>query len=532
MHGLDFLGHILLYPRMHIFAAILTAALGLFLGMPNPFLQIPPAVLLYPAALAWLGSTAQNRMTAFRHGWLTGILGFSGVLYWLAVPVHTIGMMPWSLAAACALAMAAYVGLYGGLFALILHAVRTETLVRRVLWAGIGWYGLEWLRSWLFTGFPWAPLAAAFVPWPVAIQSVSVIGAYGLSGVLAGLSTACLFAGMERRPRAALATLGIAGLLLVGGLWRLSQPLATGPALDMLLVQGNVGQNVKWEPVLQQSTVDRYLNLTESGLNKLRAAEKAPASENPPPFLVVWPETAMPFDFEVSPFTAQIVAFALNNRITLLTGSVGLDLAAKKYLNRAYMFGPDTATLRWYEKEHLVPFGEYLPPWLNIAILRPFLQGIGDFAPGKRTTPLPLQTQEISGSSLGNRLVPGVLICYEIIFPEFAQKLVANGANLLLNISNDAWFGQTSAPEQHLQLSVLRAVEQARPLARGTNTGFSAFADPHGRIVAKGSLFRAETLAGRVVTANGKTVFFHMQPWLPPAGLIFAGWLFVRRRRK
>lgn len=527
---LTFLGAFCFIPRMNIFATIFVTALGLFLGMPNPFIQLPLASLLYPAGLVWLGCSAPNRATALRHGWLAGILAFYGVLYWTAVPLHYIGQFPWVFAATSILALAAYSGLYGGLFSLLMHVVRAESIARRVLWAGIGWYLLEWLRNSLFTGFPWAPLAAAFVPWPMAVQGASVIGAFGLGGVLAALSATGVYAVTERRLKPALAGLLVILLMLAGGWWRLSQPLATGPVLDILLVQGNVDQNVKWEPMQQQATVDHYLALTKSGLKPLRESQTKAADA--PPLLVVWPETAMPFDFETSSFTPQIAAYAAANNFTLLTGSMGVNLIEKKYLGRAYILGPDTGPMRWYEKERLVPFGEYLPWWLDFAFLQSMLQGMGNFMPGTHTAPLRLQNQELSGSSTGNTLVSGVLICYETIFPELARKHVANGANLLLTISNDAWFGKTSAPEQHLQLSVLRAVEQARPLARGTNTGHSAFVDPHGRIVAKGNLFTTETLFGQVVAANGKTVFFYIQPWLPLSALLLAGWLFVRRGRR
>ena len=186
--------------------------------------------------------------------------------------------------------------------------------------------------------------------------------------------------------------------------------------------------------------------------------------------------------------------------------------------NRAYLIAPNGVGEGWYDKEHLVPFGEYVPPFLDLPFLRPLLQGVGEFLPGESTGPLVLPATPQLSPDRGP-LVLGVLICYESIFPELARKQVAQGATLLVNISNDAWFGRSSAPEQHLSLGILRAVEQRRWIARSTNTGISAFVDPTGAVVARSGLFKAESLSHPVVPLTEKSVFFTLEPWLPWAGL-------------
>ena len=157
-------------------------------------------------------------------------------------------------------------------------------------------------------------------------------------------------------------------------------------------------------------------------------------------------------------------------------------------------------------------------PFLDLPFLRPLLQGVGEFLPGESTGPLVLPATPQLSPDRGP-LVLGVLICYESIFPELARKQVAQGATLLVNISNDAWFGRSSAPEQHLSLGILRAVEQRRWIARSTNTGISAFVDPTGAVVARSGLFKAESLSHPVVPLMEKSVFFTLEPWLPWAGL-------------
>jgi apolipoprotein N-acyltransferase len=476
----------------------LCGSIGLFLGFPNPFVHLPVLVLAYPAALACLGENASTPASALRRGWLTGLAGTSAALYWLAVPIYEVGGLPWILAVPCALVIGAYVGLYGGFFAVFAHRLRVYPVFARCCALALCWFLLEELRGFLFTGFPWLTLASAFVPWTPVIQAAAVFGAYGLSGLLAG--TACLLAQGLRRKSCLYGGLLLTLALPLGGLLRLENlPVADASpspqALHLALVQGNIDQNQKWLPAYQQATIEHYLQLSE----------QAAASGHPD--LIVWPETAMPFFFQNQPeYASRIRGFAKTYALPLLIGAPAHDGGApgrRRTFNRAFLIGNAGEDLGFYDKEHLVPFGEYLPPWLDHPALAVLFQGVGNFAPG--ASELPLRVKD---------LVLGSLICYESIFPEITQARVAAGAVLLLNISNDAWFGLTSAPEQHLQLSVLRAVEQGRWLIRATNTGFSAFVDPAGRIRARSGLMRTEILAGIAVPEQGFTPFHHVFPWL------------------
>ncbi|MDR0239035.1 MAG: apolipoprotein N-acyltransferase [Deltaproteobacteria bacterium] len=490
----------------------LIGAVGLFLGFPNPLGHLPVLALVYPAALALLGESASKPSSALRRGWLTGLAGASAALYWLAIPVHEVGGLPWILAAPCALAIGAYVGLYGGVFALLARTLRAYPPLVRCCALALCWFLLEELRGFLFTGFPWLTLASAFVPWTPVIQAAAVIGSYGLGGLLAG--TACLLAHGLRHRSCLYCGLLLTAALPIGGLARLEKlPGPDAPpspqAVHLALVQGNIDQNQKWLPAYQQATLAHYLQL--SG----HAAADGPFD------LIVWPETAMPFFFQdQAEYASRIRAFSKTYAMPLLVGAPAHDGKTpdkRRIFNRAFLIDGTGQDLGSYDKEHLVPFGEYLPPWLDHPALAVLFQGAGNFAPGVSTQPL--QVKE---------LVFGLLICYETIFPEIAQARVDAGAKLLLNISNDAWFGVTSAPEQHLQLSVLRAVEQGRWLVRATNTGFSAFVDPAGRIRARSSLMRTEILTGIAVPEEDVTPFHHMFPWLTGLALaILACMLFA-----
>lgn len=496
---------------MHQFLTPLVAILGLWLGFPNPLGQVPLLALLYPAALYACALRASTWQTALRSGWLTGMTAASACLYWLAVPVHDFGDLPWVLAVPCAVVIGAYVGLYAGLFCMATHLFRDRTSpLRRALLAGVLWFLLEWLRGVLFTGFPWLSLSSAFVPWPVAVQFASVVGGYGLSGIMAAI--ACLAYESLHGRQTSLCAATLSGFTLVicaWGIMTLSTPLPQSSPFGALMIQGNINQDQKWEAAFQKGTVDKYLALTRQALGGER------------PRLVIWPETSMPFYFQEHKTYGPVVRdFVKENNIALLIGTPGYDRktgAGYALFNRAYLLGADGETLGHYDKEHLVPFGEYLPPGLNLPFLAKLLQGVGDFTPGTRTQPL----------KLGD-LALGMLICYESIFPELALQRVADGANVLVNISNDAWFGFTAAPEQHIQLSAMRAVEQGRFLLRGTNTGITAAIDPRGRIIGRSNVFVDAAVFVTASPLSSRTVYFHIAAWLPLAGVALALLLLLR----
>lgn len=498
-------------------------ALGLFIGFPNPFWHLPLAVLLFPLALTVLGLSAQRKMQAFRQGWLIGLVGASAALYWIALPLHNVGMIPWIFAVPCAMALGAYVGLYAGIFSLAAFQLRRHAPFIRALELGIIWYLLEFVRGFLFTGFSWLNLGTAFVPWPILLQGASVVGGYALGGVFVTLVCWLCY---PLLPRAAAADRSLQGerlrniaagvcllaLLLLGGYWQLQQQpelVARAPGvLPVIFVEGNIDQNQKWEAKYQKSTVDIYTTLTQMALQR---------HEGQPP-LVIWPETAMPFYYqEHSQYNPALRKFVAEHGITLLLGAPGyrknLEKRSFHIFNRAYLISPNGSDAGFYEKTHLVPFGEYLPPLLAFDFLKPLLQGVGDFTVGTSVAPL----------QAGNMSL-GMLICYESIFPELAQERVRQGANVLLNISNDGWFGNSSAAEQHLQLAAMRSVEQGRWLLRGTNTGISAVFDHLGRLVAKGGQFSAQAVPAFMQLRSQTTPYHALAqrlPWLALALFVF-----------
>lgn len=496
---------------------LLLATLGAWIGFANPLLHIPAAVLAFPLGLAWIGFRATSGRNAFKFGWLAGLLACIGCFYWMVIPVQIYGGLPWYIALPCPALLGAFMGIYYGLFSLGMHyAGKRIDAIPLCLLAGLSWSSMEMLMGSLLSGFPWMNLASAFAPWPFAIQGASLVGAYGLSGVFTILAVAILLCSTYRSTL--WLSIGLASCITAFGIYQVSYTPDIAPEYKVSIVQGNVDQAEKWVPEFQAKTVEKYAKLS------LKAASRFK------PELIIWPETAMPFYFQdKTPFRTAVEILARDTGTNLIIGAPAyrvIDLKTRRYvlLNRAWLMDETGRTMQSYDKEHLVPFGEYMPmkEWIPFDKL---VQAAGSFVSGTNNKPLML-----NGMSLG------MLICYEGIFPELAQKQVELGAKAIVNISNDAWFGETSAPRQHLNLTVMRAVEQGRWLVRGTNTGISAFIDPKGRLAAVGTQFHAETLDSRIAPVS-KTTFFHrVFHQLGPAIYLltilgFAGIVFATRKQ-
>ena len=484
-----------------MFKLVLIATVGAWLGYANPIFQFPLAVLAFPLGLAWIGFRATSKRNAFKFGWLAGLLAGIGCFYWMVIPVEIYGGLPWFIALPCPVLLSAFMGIYYGLFSLgMYYAGRYIEGIPLCLLAGLSWASLEMLTSQLFSGFPWMNLASAFAPWPFAVQMASVVGAYGLSGILATLAVALLLYSTYRS--ALLFSVGLTALLVAFGFYRINTIDDSNADYMISLVQGNVEQGMKWEPKYQRDTVKKYAKLT------LEAAEKND------PRIVIWPETAMPFYMQDRTLLRKAVeTLARGTKTNIITGSPAYRVTNMKtndyvLYNRAWLMDDTGRTTQSYDKEHLVPFGEYMP-FEELIPFDKLVQAAGDFVSGTQNKPLMLD-----GVALG------MLICYEAIFPELAQKQVERGASALLNISNDAWFGETSAPRQHLNLTIMRAVEQGRWLVRCTNTGISAFIDPVGRIAAVSNQFQAETLSAKIAPIKKTTIYHQEFSWIGPATYI------------
>ncbi|MDR1686751.1 MAG: apolipoprotein N-acyltransferase [Desulfovibrio sp.] len=515
-------------------------AAGFFFGLPNAVLHSPFTALLHPFCLYLTASHAASDGEAAAYGWLLSFLSNAAGLYWLAWPMLDVAGMSPVLVLPLLLALYAFLACYGALtafaartfirvFAAADRARRPGRLLRAAappLLSGLAYGGFEVLNSVLFSGFPWLTLSSAFAFFPVMLQGAAYAGGYALSAAYAVAACLCASAlkalpaestslvGAALHERAALigTALMIPAALFVCGAQRLDPDARNGEdggaqtRLRFIAVQGNIDQSRKWDRAFQQATVEHYIRLSEQALAE--DAGRRAGEDALPVRLVVWPETAVPFHFSRRrELDDPVRRFAARHAVYLGFGSIAADTdeqGGARLHNSLFLLSPKGRIAGRYDKVHLVPFGEYIPLVDDIPFLRGLLQGMS-FSPG--TTPRLLILDGKSPLSLGP------LICYEAVFPYPAQEQVRQGADILLNVSNDAWFRKSSAPLQHLAHSAVRAVEQARPLIRATNTGISAVFDDRGRLTARvDGLFTEDTLTAEVAAGAERTLYHRLHP--------------------
>jgi apolipoprotein N-acyltransferase len=460
------------------------------------------------------------------------IFGGFPAAHWLVYPMINFGQVPLLLACVFIILLGLCLSVYHIAFALLLRFFHARLPLALALPAcALTWGALEYARGRLCTGITWFSLSSAMPGAPIFAQGASLFGMFGLSALYVFIALCCarLLPGSGHKLSlpgrlGCLAAIVLVSIpLIVHSTNSFSRDFAEGEAVIIAQAQGNIDQAEKWLPAMQETTVRHYLELSR------QAMEEAETRYGHKAQLLVWPETAMPFYFQDNLRLARPLRdLAARHGIPLLFGLPGrgdpLDAEAK--YNRVWLLDRQGADAGYYDKEHLVPFGEYLPKGIYVPFASEFLQGTG-FNSGRMEEPLRLQSLSL-----------GVLICYEGIFPELAQARVEAGANLLVNVSNDAWFADSPAPWQHLQLSAMRAVEQGRYMIRSTNTGASALIDPAGRILDVGPLFQDHAGAHQARLLRERTFFsLHyagIHRFLVGAPLFFAAlaWSLGRRRRK
>ncbi|TCH98619.1 apolipoprotein N-acyltransferase [Roseococcus sp. SYP-B2431] len=481
------------------------------LALP-PVYAVPVLLFTIPAFLTLIGRATSWRQAA----WLGLLYGFGYNLagfYWVTHAILTdVAKFFWLVPIAApglALPMAVYT---------ILPAVfawRVGPGWPRVIGFAGAWVVAEFLRGWLFTGFPWNLIGTVWAFRPEPIQLASVIGVHGLSLLtilLAGLP-------ILRSRRANLGGLVVLALWVGFGIWRLQAIPPAEMPVRIVLVQGNVAQDVKWDTSQRLPIFQRYISLTGE------AARASGASHPGQPVLAIWPETASPFLLAQDPDAMRLAAQALPPGGLLLAGTVRAEWNAEGRLSRLYnslvTLNPEGQVLGVFDKAHLVPFGEFMP-FGGLLPIRLVTGGV-DFSAGPGPGALPLPDGLPS---------PGPLICYEVIFS--GQVVGAERPAWLLNITNDAWFGLSAGPFQHLATARLRAVEEGLPMVRAAQTGISAVFDATGRQVARLGLGATGTLESALPAALAPTFFAEGGLWIPlglSAFSLITSVLFGRFRR-
>jgi apolipoprotein N-acyltransferase len=394
----------------------------------------------------------------FLLAYLAGVLYWAGTIYWL---VHVT--LPGTII------LVLYLALYFAFLGLAFpYLLSTDYYLLSIPSA---WVLLEYVRSYLFTGFPWALLGYSQYRILPIIQIADIFGAWGVSFLV--MLVNCLVYALLKKKKPGFLPVALLSLALVYGLFKVSfqNDRSDKSLVKVSVIQGNIPQELKWEPSQVYPIVEQYVRLTE---------EASLGS----PDLIVWPEAASPALFGRDEDVFGIYyALAKKIKVPLLLGTVARF--KDEYFNSVLLIGPDGKPGQRYDKLHLVPFGEYIP----LKKYLPFLETvvpIGDITAGKEYTIFQIRNPNIETNPKPEyRNKFAVLICFEDLFPELSLEFVRHGAQFLVVITNDAWYKRTTAPYQHLQASVLRAVENRVYIARAANTGASVFISPSGRVTSR-----------------------------------------------
>jgi apolipoprotein N-acyltransferase len=457
---------------------------------------------------------------AFRLGFVAGLGGFGALLYWINIVVTKYGHLPLLVSLMVFSLMVAYLALYPATVMAVTRWAEVRGVMPLLVFP-LAWTSLEYLRSFALSGFPWGTLGYSLYKIVPLIQIADITGVYGPSFLIA-LANMVLFLALRRAVRGAPCRWPVGGGLLlilllsatVGyGLHRLQQS-PDGATLKVALIQGNIPQDVKWDPAFQEATIRIYERLTR------QAAATGKLD------LIVWPESAAPFFVQDEPqLSARIGVLAKEAKAGMIVGSPAMERTSDqtRYLNSAFYFTPAGEIGLRSDKLHLVPFGEYVPLATLLPFVHKMVAGIGDFVPGTKYVTFPTGKGDA-----------GVLICFEGVFPELARGYIRQGSRFLVNITNDAWFGRSSAPWQHLSMYAFRAVENRVPVVRAANTGISSLIDSTGRIADTTALFQEAVLVGDIRLTNRVT--FHTSHGDVFIHLLCAGFLVIlvatARRKK
>ena len=473
-------------------------------------LALPPFSLLLAlpvgfSILFWLlqGSQAKG---AFGLGYAFGFGYFGFGASWIAESFYVDAERFGWMAVPAVAGLSAGLALFPALATVVFRTLGQKGLSSAVAFAAC-WTGAEWLRGHILTGFPWNLSAYALADWAALRQPAAWVGSYGLSflAVLAATLPAVI---LTRQPRAQQVTALVAWIALAGGIWgggqlRLAREQPEAPGVALRIVQGNVPQKDKWDPALRAEFIQRYLDL----------------SSRPGAFdVLLWPETAFPGYLDENPAILSEIALRLPESGVLLTGSPDREVVDGQTLYRNAIFAVDAAgrVLTSYAKHHLVPFGEYVPfdGWLPIERLT---EGRGDFAPGPGPSTIAIETAPMVG----------VAICYEIIFPGHVVDDETR-PDWIFNATNDAWFGTSIGPWQHLASARMRAVEEGLPVVRAANTGISAVIDAYGRTEAQLDLKQTGTVDAGLPPALPRTLYGWLGDFTVPP-LVIVAWLLAAR---
>ena len=478
---------------------------ALILGSALPLAFAPfhlwPLAILLPAGLIWVLERDLTLRQLFLAGYCFGLgyLGFG--VYWIYNSLHDFGQAPPIVAGGLTGLLIVYLALYPAA-SLVFWGYASRAFGRTSLWfLPLFWFSFEWLKGWVITGMPWLSLGYSQTNSPLAGYA-PLIGVYGISAMCILMSVALVLLIRERR----FSMFGVLiGVPLAG--WLALQTEWTEPveSLKVTMVQGNIPQEIKWRGDQQQSIFNTYWRETSMNWNS---------------DLIVWPETALPGNSIRSDVNLlrPMQQAAIEKQTPIMTGVIGAEKDGSAFYNSVVLLNEDRT---FYHKRHLVMFGEYYPMrWLLKFFSSLILIPYSDLTPGP----------DLQSQMRVRDLSFGISICFEDVFSRDVF-LDLPQAHILVNVSNDAWFGDSTAPHQHLQIAQMRSLEAERPMLRSTNTGVSGFIDHKGRIFGRSDQFKTQSITATVTGRTGSTPFnyFLKVQGIFSLAIIILTLIFVRR---
>jgi apolipoprotein N-acyltransferase len=500
---------------LHFFPALLSGAMMALL-FPRAGLSALAWICLVPVIVMLL---CYPRRSIVLQGIVAGTVFHLGLVYWVVVSMNTYGGVPLPAAFVLLAVFALFLSVFVALPLWCSVFIQRHIGARLTLTLPLCWVAAEYVKSWFLTGFPWELLGYSQFQYLQLIQIADITGIYGVSFVIVSVNcaVAAIVHALIARTRTPFlepccALVLVVACLLYGNMRVQQFHAPEGQQLRALLVQPNIPQDLKWDPGYLEETMRRLFYLSTQ-------------SEPEAVDLIIWPESATPFFFQSEPaYHTHVVRTVRRSGAGLLFGSPSFTQtpAGQRYFNSAFLLRSDGSVAGRYDKVHLVPWGEYVPLQQLFPFINRLVAGIGDFSPGEGMRLL--SAGEISFATL---------ICYEIIFPNLTRRFVRLGGRCIINITNDAWFGRTCAPYQHLSMAVLRAVENKRFVLRAANTGISAAIAPTGRIIDQTGLFTETALPATITAMDHLTVYTRIGDLFAAACLLAsAALLLVAYRRR
>lgn len=476
--------------------AILAALTGVLFALSFPDFAIGWLVFVAFVPLLIAIARARSGWEAFFLGWISQTIAWLLMVPWVVRVMSHYGGLPYGLGVAIFVAMSAYLGLYGALFGAIVYRIRPGGSLARWLLVPLAWAALEYLRTYLLTGFPWNLLATALIDNQPLIQLDRFAGPYLIAAMILFPTVVATWF-IVARPKGMPAVFAASSVVILLFVWWATGLVAsklnarpTGtPPLVAALLQPNISQEMRWNDANLMAIYQQLMAMTAQAID--RGAK-----------IVIWPESTVPLSFSSTPFFQQsIEEISRIHDVDIILGSVAEDPQRGNRMWNAAFLVSGGRTIGHYDKIRLVPFGEYVPLRKMLFFAKKLVRAVGEFEFG--TNDRPLQ----------GKLRYGPAICYEIVFPEITRTQVRNGADVLVTITNDAWYDGTSAPRQHLNQARLRAIEDDRYLLRAGTTGISAVVDPTGAILEELPMGREGTIFAEFHPRHSLTPYVRFGDW-------------------